>query len=202
MSIPVITAGHLNEHAADLLKFNKFDALQCASQLEEVFGPEIHAQIDGFINFALENKDKINKDEILMTLAHDLRGAFQNDKLMLPRVSGYADYAKAPDEIHKKFEEDRKEAERKRAERVPELGTKVIDLFKKVSDDIIAALDFEPWDANEDDIVAALDHQYSTTELGDYLGEWGYSIIIDNLDKLKNWMVYHRKKQLEYGEED
>ena len=55
--------------------------------LAAVFGKYILYDIDGFVNFALENK--LSKEDIQITLAHDLGGALRFDDLMLPRVTGY-----------------------------------------------------------------------------------------------------------------
>lgn len=57
------------------------------SMLAAVFGKYILYDIDGFVNYALENK--LSKEDIQITLAHDLGGALRFDDLMLPRVTGY-----------------------------------------------------------------------------------------------------------------
>jgi len=85
------TANILKQYLADELK--KWDVIpEYASYLLEfVFGSKIHEQMDGFIQFAKDDKT-IDEMDIKITLAHDLGGALRNDKLMIPRVSGYAKY--------------------------------------------------------------------------------------------------------------
>jgi hypothetical protein len=85
------TANHLTNYIGDILKSNELDAKFCAYMLEFIFGEKIHKQIDGFINFAKD--ENIEQHEIQFALAHDLGGALRSDKLMLPRVSEYADYS-------------------------------------------------------------------------------------------------------------
>lgn len=86
------TANILKQYLADELK--KWDAIpEFASYLlEYVFGSKIHEQMDGFIQFAKEDKS-IDEMDIKITLAHDVGGALRGDKLMIPRVSGYAEYS-------------------------------------------------------------------------------------------------------------
>jgi hypothetical protein len=91
MKYAEITANHLTNFIGDTLKSNELDANYCAYSLEFVFGEKIHKQIDGFINFA--KNENIEQQEIQFTLIHDLGGALRKDKLMLPRVSEYADYS-------------------------------------------------------------------------------------------------------------
>lgn len=81
------TAKHLSENIGAALSFRKLDPLYCAYALEFTFGEEIHNQINGFIKFCKENNTHSTKIE--STLCHDLGGALNHDKLMLPRVSCY-----------------------------------------------------------------------------------------------------------------
>jgi hypothetical protein len=85
------TANHLTNYIGDILTSNELDAKFCAYMLEFTFGEKIHKQIDGFINFAKD--EKIEQHEIRFALAHDLGGALRKDSLMMPRVSDYADYS-------------------------------------------------------------------------------------------------------------
>ena len=81
------TSKTLITYLGDTLKESAIDPFSSSIKLEEVFGKEIHLQIDGYINFAKEND--IGVTNIRKTLAHDLMGAFGNDTMMLPRVSEY-----------------------------------------------------------------------------------------------------------------
>jgi hypothetical protein len=83
------TATHLSKFIGDILKSNKLDAKYCAYMLEFVFGKKIHKQVDGFITFAENPKNKVEDYEIAATLVHDLSGALQREEFMIPRVSEY-----------------------------------------------------------------------------------------------------------------
>ena len=85
------TAKHLSNYIGDILEQNELDAKFCAYMLEFVFGEKIHKNIDGFINFAKD--ENIEQHQIKVALAHDLGGALNRDKLMLPRVSEYGTYS-------------------------------------------------------------------------------------------------------------
>jgi hypothetical protein len=86
------TAKILKKFIGDILNDNDLDSILCANMLEITFGEEIHKQIDGFIIFC--EQEGVDDFEIKHTLLHDLGGALNNDKLMLPRVTMYADYSK------------------------------------------------------------------------------------------------------------
>ena len=86
----IATSKTLITYLGDILKEREIDPFSSSLKLEEVFGKEIHLQIDGFINFAKEND--LRDTDIRTTLAHDLIGAFGNDTMMLPRVSGYKEF--------------------------------------------------------------------------------------------------------------
>ena len=86
------TANILKQYLTDELKIWGVIPEYTSYLLEYVFGNEIHNQMDGFIQFAKDDKS-IDEMDIKITLAHDVGGALRNDKLMLPRVSGYAKYS-------------------------------------------------------------------------------------------------------------
>ena len=84
----------LTQYLGKELRSNELDAEYVSFLLEYVFGEGIHANIDGFIEFA-KTDDDIFEGNIKGTLAHDVRGALSNDKLMIPRVSEYGKFSKA-----------------------------------------------------------------------------------------------------------
>lgn len=90
------TAKWLVKYLSTQLTQHKLDADYCAYSMEHTFGEGIHAMVDGFCRQAESGKldiDETSKDDrinfIGITLAHDMCGGLQNDKLMLPRVTGY-----------------------------------------------------------------------------------------------------------------
>tara|TARA_R110001592_G_scaffold192794_2_gene439662 strand:+ start:66 stop:353 length:288 start_codon:yes stop_codon:yes gene_type:complete len=81
----------LKKYVDIILEKNQLDAKFVSYKLEHVFGKEIHKKIYGFVNFMITEKENI--EDIRITLIHDIAGALNNDKLMLPRVDDYAKYA-------------------------------------------------------------------------------------------------------------
>ena len=89
------TANWLEEYIGDILSKFQIDATFGAFAMEYQFGSEIHADIDGFCKFAQGNNSTnkvIKRDTIRETLTHDLFGALNKDKGLLPRVDGYGKY--------------------------------------------------------------------------------------------------------------
>ena len=66
---------------------NNIPPYYASAKLEEVFGIKIHTHISNFIEFAKDNN--LDDIDISTTLAHDVSGALNNDKLIIPRVGGY-----------------------------------------------------------------------------------------------------------------
>ncbi len=91
------TSNILTKYINDILELHKLHSGYASYMLEFIFGEEIHTNISGFINFmeSKENNDNpsTTKHNIRTTLIHDLAGALNGDKLMLPRVSEYGKYA-------------------------------------------------------------------------------------------------------------
>jgi len=86
------TANILQEYLSEeLTKINVIPEY-ASYLLEFVFGAEIHTQIDGFVEFSKKD-ESIDRMAIKSTLAHDVQGALNNDKLMHPRVSEYAQFS-------------------------------------------------------------------------------------------------------------
>jgi hypothetical protein len=77
----------LQSYLGDTLYNRELRPEYAVSMLAAVFGKSILYDIDGFVNYALENK--LSKEDIQITLAHDLGGALRFDDLMLPRVTDY-----------------------------------------------------------------------------------------------------------------
>ena len=88
------TAKTLKIYLGDILDEKDINPINASRHLESVFGKDIHYQINGLIQFANDKKyGGIDKNDIKITLAHDLGGALREDKLMLPRVTGYEKYS-------------------------------------------------------------------------------------------------------------
>ena len=93
------TKKHLSDYIGQELEKNGLDAGYVAYAMENTFKQDIHTKIEGFIKFMnQEIKDNPEKQaelilDIKITLMHDVAGGIKNDKLMLPRVSEYAEYA-------------------------------------------------------------------------------------------------------------
>tara|TARA_R100000988_G_C3833748_1_gene87435 strand:+ start:121 stop:429 length:309 start_codon:yes stop_codon:yes gene_type:complete len=93
------TSEHLNNHIHDQLTKNGLDALYLAYKMEFTFGEDIHSKVAGFVKFMnQEIKDNPKSKDtfihaIKATLLHDVGGALNNDKLMIPRVDAYGEYA-------------------------------------------------------------------------------------------------------------
>lgn len=88
------TAEYLVEYLGEVLVSNEIDPLFASYAMEHTFGEGIHKAIDGFIKFASEPDNDIDADGIRFTLAHDMVGGLNQDKLMMPRVSEYGKYSK------------------------------------------------------------------------------------------------------------
>ena len=55
----------------------------------KIFGVDFVDDMLACISY-MEKKEPMSKDELLFTLYHDLMGGFNEDKWMLPRVTGYS----------------------------------------------------------------------------------------------------------------
>ena len=93
------TKKHLSDYIGQELEKNGLDAGYVAYAMENTFKQDIHTKIEGFINF-MKNEIKENPEkeaelilDIKITLMHDAVGGIKNDKLMIPRVSEYSEYA-------------------------------------------------------------------------------------------------------------
>ena len=86
------TATTLEKYLGRVLKDRKLCAGECAYFMEETFGEEIHDMIAGFVRFANCITTDLEPNDIRICLAHDLGGALNRDKFMLPRCSQYAQY--------------------------------------------------------------------------------------------------------------
>lgn len=92
------TTEHLKKYIGEILDDSNVDAKFAAYCLEKTFGEDIHKKIDGFISYVLEFPNRFNNEvdmAIATTLCHDVSGGINHDKLMMPRVSDYAEYSKA-----------------------------------------------------------------------------------------------------------
>ena len=86
------TANTLEKYMGRVLIDKKLCAGECAYLMEETFGEEIHDMIAGFMIFANCITTDLEPNDIRICLAHDLGGALNRDKFMLPRCSQYAQY--------------------------------------------------------------------------------------------------------------
>ena len=91
------TAKWLENYIGDIMKERGLVPKFASYCMENQFGEKIHAQVDGFCKYAQglnEYDDTIEDMDIQVTLCHDLGGALNQDKMMLPRVSEYGKYSK------------------------------------------------------------------------------------------------------------
>tara|TARA_Y100001972_G_C7663179_1_gene334744 strand:- start:4409 stop:4717 length:309 start_codon:yes stop_codon:yes gene_type:complete len=93
------TSKILDKYLGDILKKNDLDSKYVSFLMEYIFKEDIHNKIAGFINF-MNDEIKMNPDQknitlldIKTTLIHDVMGACNHDKKMIPRVDAYGKYA-------------------------------------------------------------------------------------------------------------
>ena len=86
------TAITLEKYMGRVLKDKKLDAGMCAYFMEETFGEEIHDMVAGLIRYVECITTDLDSNDIRVCLAHDLGGALNRDKFMLPRCSSYAEF--------------------------------------------------------------------------------------------------------------
>ena len=93
-----IVRDHLETNIGDELKKCNATSNKCVVMLEYTFGAKVFDQIDGFIKYAKEHN--FSDFQIKTTLLHDVGGALNRDKLMLPRVSEYGKYSTIKSKNH------------------------------------------------------------------------------------------------------
>ena len=86
------TALTLEKYLGRVLKDKKLDAGVCSYFMEDTFGHEIHDMVAGLIRYVECLSTDLDSNDIRVCLAHDLGGALNRDKFMLPRCSSYAEF--------------------------------------------------------------------------------------------------------------
>jgi hypothetical protein len=128
------TALTLEKYMGRVLKDKKLDAGMCAYFMEETFGEEIHNMVAGLVRYVECVSTDLDTNDIRVCLAHDLGGALNRDKFMLPRCSSYAEFVmlEEGESVEDYLEEKRSQAiflqDRKTEQ---ELGREKIEAEKK-----------------------------------------------------------------------
>ena len=183
------TAKHIKFHLGDILKdqaniqgVEAIEPLQLADKLEQIFGKKIHDCIDGFLNYADKNPKKISTGMLVATLVHDINGALQDDKLMLPRTTAYEKYASVevkPDPVLAFF---------------PDVDEQMLELFEsarlKTEEHVEMSID----DATEDDVLPVLDIiKEEDEEFSNFVGGFGFAILENNAKLFIDYIKFKEK---------
>lgn len=185
------TAKHIKFHLGDILKdqakvqgVKAIEPLQLVDKLEQIFGKNIHDCIDGFINYAEKNPMKISPGALVATLVHDINGALQEDKLLLPRTTAYEKYASVevkPDTVLAFF---------------PDVDEQMLELFElaRVKTDEHVEMSIE--DATEEDVLPILDIlKEEDEEFSDYIGGFGFAILENNTKLFIDYIKFKEKHE-------